>query len=70
MEDQREHQAKKSKNTCQSCEEYRRALERIAVPFSFTRAIDPQTDRIIAHVSAKIAIAMEALNGQKDRMGK
>lgn len=72
MADQREHPAQTSKSTpCEKCEEYRRALERIAVPFSFTDALDPQTDAIIAYVSAKVSVAMEALlDGKENRMGK
>jgi len=65
--DQNEHPAQRSKNTCPKCEQYRRALERIAVPFSFANALDPQTDAIIAYVSAKVAVAMEALlNGKEN----
>jgi len=46
---------------CKQCEEYRAALERIAMPIAFSNSLDPQTDAIIAYVSMKVGIAMEAL---------
>lgn len=46
---------------CKQCEEYRTALEKIATPIAFSNSLDPQTDAIIAYVSMKVAIAMEAL---------
>jgi hypothetical protein len=46
---------------CTQCNKYREALEKIASPFVFPDALDPQTDAIIAYVSMKVGIAMEAL---------
>jgi len=59
--DQSEHPAQRSRNMCPTCEKYRVALERIAMPMSFSNALDPQTDAIIAYVGMKVGIAMEAL---------
>jgi len=36
-------------------------LEKIATPVGFSNPLDPQTDTIIAYISMKVAIAMEAL---------
>jgi hypothetical protein len=46
---------------CAQCEKYRVALEKIATPISMTNSMDPQQDAIIAYVSMKVGIAMEAL---------
>jgi len=46
---------------CVQCNKYREALEKIAAPYSFPNALDPQTDAIIAYVGMKVGIAMEAL---------
>jgi len=46
---------------CTQCNKYREALEKIAAPYSFPNALDPQTDAIIAYVGMKVGIAMEAL---------
>ncbi len=46
---------------CRQCEVYRAALEKIATPIAMANSIDPQQDAIIAFVSQKVGIAMEAL---------
>jgi len=52
---------------CEKCEEYRAALEKIATPVGFSNPLDPQTDTIIAYISMKVAIAVEALlNGNPE----
>jgi len=55
---------------CKKCNKYEEALKKIASPFSFPNALDPQTDAIIAYLSLKVGIAMEALeDGNIKRRG-
>ena len=54
---------------CKKCDKYEEALKKIASPFSFSSPLDPQTDAIIAYLSLKVGIAVEALSGDSEKNG-